>query len=101
MTRKFDASKSTDAKCFVREEHWLAVRAFLRRRDRAHQAKWRLAMLAGPEPAEEIACIRRHMPTAVVIAVDRDPECCRAATKAGADLVVHADLFQSPPIKEL
>ena len=101
MTRKFDASKSTDAKRFVREEHWLAVKAFLRRRDRVHHAKWRLAMVAGPEPAEEIACIRRHMPTAVVIAVDRDPACCRAATKAGADLVVHADLFKRPPLKEL
>lgn len=85
MTRQFDADKITDAKRVARGEHWLAVRTFLRKRDRIHHAPWKIVTLAGHHPAEEIACIRELMPKAVIYAVDVDDECCRLAQEAGAD----------------
>lgn len=97
--RMFSSDKITDGKRLVRGEHWLAVRTFLRQRDRVHNARWRIATLAGGQPAEEIGCLRELMPRAWIVAIDKDEACLEAAIDAGADEVLNVDIFdwQTPP----
>jgi excisionase family DNA binding protein len=89
---EFSAKHITDQKRLVRGEQLLCARARLRIRDGVHHAKWRVMILAGGNPAEEIAAIREVMPKAHITAVDRDPRCLDLAIDAGADEVVLCDL---------
>jgi hypothetical protein len=90
---KFDHSKITDQKRFVRAEHWLYARTRLRARDECHSAKWRILTLAGGSPRGEMTAIRELMPKAYVVAVDTDPRCLEAAINAGADDVIECDVL--------
>lgn len=92
---KFSDATISDGKRLVRGEHWLAVRTFLRRRDRVHHAKWRLVTLAGGSPTGEIECLRYLMPKAHITCVDFEQECCEAAIEAGADDVIRGDIIDA------
>ncbi len=89
---KFDADTITDQKRLVRGEQLLRARRSLRARDHVHDRPWRVMMLPGGKPAEEINAIRELMPKAHITAVDKSEACLLAATEAGADNVVHCEL---------
>ena len=82
---KFTGDHTTDAKRFVRHEHLLHARSVLRVRDAVHNAPYRIMMLAGGSPREEILSIREKWTRAHIVAVDRDPRCVDLAREAGAD----------------
>ena len=88
------SSAISDQKRLVRAEHWLFARSFLRARDAVHNAKWRLLTIAGPDPAEEITCIRELMPKALITAIDIDQQNLLASIVAGANKVVCHDIFE-------
>lgn len=89
---RFKADHITDQKRFVRGEHLLAARTLLRARDEVHNKAWRVLIVAGPAPHEEIGALRELMPKCHVTAVDIDPVCVEAAKAAGADDAFVADL---------
>jgi hypothetical protein len=82
----------SDQKRLVRGEHWLRARHFLRARDDVHHAAWRLMIIAGPAPDEEITCIRELMPKAHILAVDIHEANLMAAIDAGADDTIRCDI---------
>ena len=83
---------TTDSKRLVRGEHWLTVRTQLRRRDAAHNRKWKILILPGENPNDEIDCIRSLMPKARIVAVDRKRSAVKAAKKAGASVAIKCNL---------
>jgi len=91
-SRGFQSLRASDQKRLVRGEHWLMVRTFLRARDETHHAKWHILIVAGDGPAAEINAIREVMPSAWIVAVDRQPAAIEAAQQAGADEVILCDL---------
>lgn len=94
MSGGFAKDTMTDQKRLVRAEHWIAARRILRARDRVHHRDWSLLVVAGPQPAEEITCIRELMPKARITAVDLDPQYVEAAKAAGADDAFVYDLAE-------
>jgi len=82
----------SDEKRLVRGEHWIFVRSKLRARDRVHHRAWKILMIAGPSPQEEIACLRELMPSAHITAVDLDQANIEAARTAGADSAICCDI---------
>lgn len=88
----FERDTVSDQKRFVRGEHWLAARNALRARDKVHHAEWRVLIVAGPCPEEEIRCIRALMPRAEITAVDLVEENVAKAKAAGADVAFVCDL---------
>lgn len=88
---KFTKAHISDAKRIIRGENYLAAQGMLRARDNSRTAPWRVMILAGGSPEEEIGAIRAVMPNAVIVAVDRDPACVAKALAAGANdgVVVH------------
>ncbi len=92
MGNGFETETISDQKRLVRGELWLMVRRVLRARDNVHAGSWRLLTVAGPQPAEEITCIRELMPQAHITAVDIDGYRAAQARIAGADTVLTLDL---------
>lgn len=94
MSKKstFDADAISDQKRFVRGEHWIMARRLLRAREGAHHGQWRCLIVAGPDPAEEIRCIRNLMRRAHIVAADIAEQNVTAAIDAGADDVALCDL---------
>lgn len=90
----------TDQKRLVRGEHWIAARRILRARDHVHHAKWRVLIIAGPSPHEEINCIRELMPKAHITAVDIEEANILAAIDAGADSAELCDVFAFQEFQE-
>lgn len=90
----FTEKSITDSKRLVRGEQWLAIRGFLRARDKVHHAAWIVLIIAGPNPQEEIRCIRAIMPRARIVAVDRAAENVVRALAAGADYGECLDLYE-------
>lgn len=88
----FTKDQITDQKRVARAEHWILARGVLRARDSAHRKKWRLMMVAGPKPEEEINCIREVLPSAIIHAVDMDKDHVALALQAGADFSIQSDL---------
>jgi hypothetical protein len=89
---KFSADKITDQKRYVRGEHLLLARSRLRARDGVHHKPWRVLMLAGGNPAEEINAIRSLMPKSHITAVDVDARLVSLAKDCGADDAIVCDL---------
>jgi hypothetical protein len=85
-------SAISDQKRLVRALHWQRARYYLRVRDAVHQRDWRLLIIAGPAPHEEINCIREFMPRAHITAVDISQANIDAAIDAGADDVFLCDI---------
>ncbi|WP_439398525.1 hypothetical protein ACRQ5Q_14605 [Bradyrhizobium sp. PMVTL-01] len=88
------AEAISDQKRLVRAEQWIFARQVLRGRDFVHHKKWRIMIVAGPSPAEEINCIRELMPQAHITAVDFSDSNLSAAKLAGADQTINHDLFE-------
>lgn len=84
----------SDQKRLVRAEQWIFTRRFLRIRDGVHHAKWKLLIVAGPAPAEEIGCIKELMPKAHITAIDINEANLLAAIASGADEAVHNNLYE-------
>lgn len=82
----------SDQKRLVRGEHWAMTRRILRERDKVHHANWRVMILAGPEPQEEIDTIRSLLSKAHILAIDMVQENVEKAIAAGADDVACIDL---------
>ena len=78
-------SAISEQKRLVRGEFWLAARKKLRARDKQWHCAWRVLIIAGPAPAEEINCIRTCMHNAHITAVDIEEANVLAAIDAGAD----------------
>lgn len=78
-------SAISDQKRLVRGLHWQRARYFMRARDAVHHATWKILMIAGPVPHEEIRCIKELMPRAHITAVDISEKNVLAAIDAGAD----------------
>src|ERR1700757_3362033 len=91
LHRSMQSEAISDQKRLVRGEHWLRARHFLRARDDVHHAAWRLMIIAGPAPDEEITCIRELMPKAHILAVDIHEANLMAAIDAGADDTIRCD----------
>lgn len=68
------------------------ARRILRARDHTHHHPWRVLIIAGPEPKEEIRCIRALMPQAHITAIDIEAQNVEAAKKAGADVAIICDV---------
>lgn len=81
----FKATTVSDEKRLVRGEHYLLARTALRQRDEIHHRSWKILILAGPIPSEEIGVIRELMPKAKITAVDRRSDYVELAMCAGAD----------------
>lgn len=97
----FAADLTSDQKRLVRGEHLLMARRLLRARDEVHHAEWRVLMLAGSTPGEEIGAIRAIMNRARITAVDIDASCCDEARRCGADEVLNVNLFDwDPPLMD-
>jgi hypothetical protein len=90
-----EAKSISDQKRLVRGEHWLATRTFLRARDNSHHRAWKILMIAGPSPHEEINCIRELMPKTFIVAVDIDHRSVSAALAASADKALLCDITSS------
>jgi hypothetical protein len=86
------AESISDQKRFVRGEHWLMTRGLLRARDVVHHARWRILIVAGPQPSEEVTCIRELMPKSHITAVDLDEDNILRAMAAGVDEAIIHDL---------
>ena len=85
-------SAISDQKKLVRALHWRRARYFLRIKHAVHQRDWRLLIIAGPAPDQEINLIREIMPRAHITAVDIDQANIAAAMDAGADSVCLCDV---------
>lgn len=83
----------SDQKRLVRGEHWIAARRILRARDHVHHHQWRILIIAGPSPHEEIACIKELMPKAHITAIDVDETNVLSAKVAGADTSFICNVF--------
>lgn len=84
---RFTPDLVSDAKRVVRSEHWLFADSLL-----AARQKPIVVIVPGQAAREEITSIRAVMPSAYIVAIDRDAEAVRAAEEAGADETHHADL---------
>jgi hypothetical protein len=82
----------SDQKRVARGDHWRLAQRILRARDHAHRGKWRVLIVAGPQPEEEIKCVRELLPSSTIHAVDIEPEHVALAAAAGADHSIVADL---------
>ena len=87
-------SSISDQKRLARGEHWKRAQYWLRARDGAHNKAWKVLIVAGPSPAEEINCVRELMPNAHITAVDIERERAEAALDAGADEAMVGDLAE-------
>lgn len=92
MSAVFEKENISDQKRFVRGEQLLLARSVLRSRDKAHNKPWRVLMLPGRDPREEIDAIRELMPNAHITAVDRDDASLLSAIDFGANEVVCCNL---------
>jgi len=90
--KTFKADLITDQKRLVRGEQLLAARTALRVRDEQHHREWRVLMLPGESPAEEVGAIRGLMPKAFIVAADRVESSLLAAAAVGVDEIVQVDL---------
>lgn len=90
--KAFTSETITDQKRLARGEHLLAVRTHLRKRDEVHQRPWRVLMLPGQQPDEEIQSIRHMLPRAHIVAFDRDPIALQASLNAGVDQIIQGEL---------
>jgi hypothetical protein len=82
----FAKEQVTDDKRLVRGEHLLLARYWLRVRDGApHHQPWKVLMLAGGCPKEEVEAIRELMPKAHIVAADFEKEMVGLALAAGAN----------------
>lgn len=101
MSAVFTEDKITDQKRLVRGEHLLLARTRLRARDHAHNAAWRVLMLPGEKPSEEVGAIRSLMPRVHITAVDTSETALLAAIESGVNEVAHCDLrdWQRVPTK--
>lgn len=84
----------SDQKRLVRAEQWIFARRFLRSRDCVHHAKWKLLIVAGPCPSEEIGCIKELMPKAHITTIDINEANILAAIAAGSDEVAVHNLSE-------
>lgn len=82
----------SDQKRLVRGLHWARARYFLRARDGVHHTNWKLLIIAGPAPHEEVGCIKELMPRAHITAVDISRPNIEAAIDAGVDEAFVCDL---------
>src|SRR5262245_10123985 len=87
-----EAESISNQKRLVRGKHWEMARKYLRARDGAHNKAWRMLIIAGPAPAEEIGCIRALFRDAHITAVDIDQDNLTKAIEAGADEVILCDV---------
>ena len=81
----FKEDTITDQKRLVRGEQLLRARRSLRVRAQKHHYRWRVMMLPGSKPQEEIDAIRNLMPMAHITAVDKDDAALGRAIDAGVD----------------
>lgn len=84
----------SDEKRLVRGLQYTYARGFLRARDYVHHDAWRFLTLAGPDPSEEINCIRELVPRAHITSVDTEIANVEAAIVAGADEVFCGDISE-------
>jgi hypothetical protein len=94
------AESISDQKRLVRGEQWRWARHLLRARDKAHNRAWRILIIAGPSPHEEIESIRELMRNAHIVAVDLVEENLKAALEAGANEAFLCDIADFEVITE-
>lgn len=84
----------TDQKRVARGEHLRLATKCLRARDGVHNGKWKVLMIAGPEPEGEAVAIRELMPQAHILCVDKEMQYVVRAAEV-ADAILCCDLTPS------
>jgi hypothetical protein len=88
----FNEETTTEAKRHARGHHWELTQKLLRDKDNAHNRAWKIMIVAGPTPEEEIKHIKFLMPRARIMAVDEDMARASRALDAGATVALNINL---------